>query len=247
MTKRKRLIFFVSYLLVGLLTEAFIFYLFPYTGLGGLICYPTSIIISLVLGWTIYKLTKKELKLVYTIIIFITLLTIQFYIELFVHPQDFGGDPISQITAFNSASKKYDSITFDNFSSLNEAEKVAYIYKFKSILPQSITILNIDRESKIANYEIYNYANGKTIFDTTKLKLIYTDTSTIIIETLKDKTILTSIVPDKNLMSNISGGYFDREKSTYYTVSKNTFELKTGIEKLFYSYLSLTKKASRQH
>ena len=250
MTQNSRTILFISYALAGLLTESLISYLFPYTSLGGLICYPTSIILSLLFGWSLYKITKRSLKPFLVGLIFFVFIFLQFIIELNVHPQDFGGSPSQQIADFKHASENYDNINFDSFPALNRAERVAYIYKFKNRLPSSISTLSIDTSedefvSQVSRkYMILNYARDTT-YDTTLLKLIRTDTFLIIIENPNDSFKINVHHTDKYLLNNTAGGVRDREKPIMYNILLDTFELKTGIEKLFYKYLSWTKKASR--
>jgi hypothetical protein len=250
MTKNSRTILFISYAFAGLLTESLISYLFPYTGLGGLICYPTSIILSLLFGWILYKISKRSSKPVLVGLTFFVFISLQFIVELNVHPQDFGGSPFQQIADVKRASKNYDNIRFDSFPVLSRAERVAYIYKFKNRLPLSISALSIDTSedefvSQVSRkYMILNYARDTT-YDTTLLKLIRTDTSLVIIENPKDSSKINVHYTDKYLLNNTAGGVSDREKSAMYNVVLDNFEFNTGIEKLFYKYLSWTKKASR--
>lgn len=245
MAKLNRTILFISYVIVGLLTEGFIFYLFPFTGLGGLICYPTSVIISLIFGWCIYKITKKQVKPIFIGLISFSFLTIQFFIELTFHPQDFGGSPFSQLNSFSKAVKNYDNINYTGFSNLNQADRVVFIYKFKNKLPQSISTLYIDNSDIKSEYDFYNYPNGKIVYDTTKLKLLYTDTSLVIIQNPNSKNFIELSVADKTLLNNDAGGYSEMGSSIFYNVAKDSFQLNSGIQKLFYKYLSWTKKASR--
>ena len=252
MTKRNRKILFVTFCIVGLLTEAFIFYLFPYTGLGGLICYPTSIFLSLLFGWTLYKITKKHLKPFVIGLTICLCLLLQVLIELYVHPQDFGGSPFQQISEYKNAYTDYDKIDFDNYTEFNNAKRVAFIYKFKDRLPKSISTLRIDSSADgfitqiSRKYMLLNFAKD-TIYDTNLINFKFTDTSLIIIENPKDSSKTNTHITDKYLLKNEGGGISAKSKPIMYTVWLDKLDLKTGIEKMFYNFLSLTKKASRQH
>jgi len=247
MTKQNRKILFIVYAFTGLLTESFIFYLFPYTGLGGVICFPISILLSVLFGWTLYKLTKQFFAPLLVGILFLLFIAIQFEIELQVHPQDFGGSPLQQIADCKSAYTFYDSINFDSYPQLGRAKRVAYIYKFKNKLPSSISTLSIDSlledySSKFnRKYMFLNYTHDTT-YDTNSLTLTRTDTSLIIIENPKDSSKVNVHITDKYLLDHPGGGIYDRENSIIYNVSLDKFELNTGLEELFYKYLSMTKK-----
>jgi hypothetical protein len=246
MNKQIRIILFISYAIIGLVIENFIFYLFPFTGLGGLVCYPFSLILSILFGWIIYKATKKLRKVGSIVLVFLGVLSFQIIIALAFQPQDFGGTPFEQIADCNRALNRYDKIRFDDFSDLSSAERVVYIYKFKNKLPQSISILTIDStvgDGEVQrNYEFKNYLQGK-IYDTTQLKIEYTNDSLIIIEAPLNPLKADKHTTEKTLLDNVGGGTYDRKNSIFYDVTKDSFELKTGFEKLFYKYLSLTKKA----
>ena len=241
MTKRKQIIFFVSYLISGLLTETFIFYLFPYTGLGAIICYPFSILLSFAFGWSIYKMMKRSISKWALCPLVVLLLTIQIYLQLIIHPQDFGGTPLSQLTSFKNALTRYEEIKYDSFTNLNTAEQVIYYYKFKDRLPKSISILTIDRPNEKSSYVINNYENGRIGYDTDKVNFSCTDTSIVINEKLSAGERISNI-PFKTLLQQKGGGYYDRDKETFYNVSEDDFRLKTGIEELFYQYLKWTRK-----
>jgi len=247
MTNQSRKILFIAYAFIGLLTESLISYLFPYTGLGGLICYPISIILSLLFGWTIYKITKLSLKPFLVGLTFFVFISLQFIVELYVHPQDFGGTTFQQITNCKRAYKNYDNISFESFPEISGAKRVAYIYKFKRKLPLSISILSIDTSeyefaSQVSRkYMILNFAHDTT-YDTTLLKLIRTDTSLVIIENPKESSKTKVHVTDKFFLNNSAGGVIDRTNSIIYNIQLDTFEIDTGLKKLFYKYLRWTKK-----
>ncbi|PVD50302.1 hypothetical protein DC498_20895 [Terrimonas sp.] len=131
MTKRKPILTFIIYIILGLISESIIFFLFPFTGLGGIICYPLCIALSIAFGWTLFKMTKKEVAKGYIFLSFLCFLTVQSYLELKIHPQDFGGSPISQIGNFKKALANYDKIKFEDFGNLTKAEKVIYNFKYK--------------------------------------------------------------------------------------------------------------------
>ena len=247
MTKRKPLIILISYIILGLITESIIFYLFPFTGLGGVICLPSSIILSIVFGWILYKLTQRDISKLLVLLVALCFLIIQFYLELKIHPQDFDGSPISQIKGFNKALTNYDKIKFGYFGSLTKSEKVIYYFKFKDKLPKSISTLSIDRNNITSVYDISNYGNDSISYDKNKIDFSYTDTTIRIIENPNSAEPKKSEIPFRNLLKQKGGGYFDRDNSTIYNVNENDFAFKTGIESVFYSFLRMTKNANRQH
>lgn len=234
MTKNSRTILFITYAFTGLLTESLITYLFPYTGLGGLVCYPTNIILSLLFGWTLYKITRQSIKPFLIGITFFVFISLQSIVQLYVHPQDFGGSPYEQIVGCKRASKNYDKISFNSFPELSKAERVAYLYKFKSRLPTSIATLSIDSSGdefisqNSRKYMILNY-NHETTYDTTLLKLVDKETSLIIIENPQDSSKINVHITDKYLLNNEAGGVLDKGKSVTYNVLKDTLELSSGI------------------
>ena len=245
MTKRKLSIIFIVYIILGLITESIIFYLFPFTGLGGIICYPICVILSLAFGWILLKLTKQNIQKLYIFFAFIFFLLLQFYFELKIHPQDFGGSPISQISHCKKALANYDKIKFGDYGSLTKFEKVIYYFKYKDKLPQSISTLSIDRNNVAAVYDISNYANDSISYDKNKIDFSYSDTTIKIIENPNSTEPRKSEIPFKNLLKQKAGGYYDRDNSTYYNVNESSFAFNTGIESAFYNYLRITKKAGR--
>ena len=247
MKNRNPLIIFISYIVLGLILQSIIFYLFPFTGIGGIICYPFCVILSIAFGWALFKLTKRSIPKVYIFIAFFSFQTIQFYFELKIHPQDFGGSPISQINDFKKALNNYDEIKFGDFGSLTKSEKVIYSFKYKDNLPKSISTLTIFRNELAKQYDISNYENDSISYDKDKIDFAYTDTTIIIIENPKSTNKILSEIPFKTLLKQKGGGYLDRKSSTDFSVNESDFTFKTGIESVFYSYLKMTKKASRLH
>ena len=63
----------------------------------------------------------------------------------------------------------------------------------------------------------------------------------------KSTNKILSEIPFKRLLKQKGGGYLDRKSSTDFSVNESDFTFKTGIESVFYNYLKMTKKASRQH
>ncbi len=246
MTIQQKL-FVSTFIILSLLTEKLIWYLFPFTGLGGLICWPATVIITGLSTYIIYRAIKK--RGINPIVVFLT--SIFFIIDTFllieVHPQDYGGDPIDQIRQCVTAYKNYDEIRFDTFGSLNKAERVAYIHKFQNRLPSSISILYIDKdngdENSSRSYEIFNYSDT-TKYDTTKIVLQQNGDFVILTEKLKPNFEIKHSIRRTFLRDNGSG-YIDKTNKFFYNINKDNFELKSGIEKEFYRLLKLTKKASR--
>ncbi|PVD50303.1 hypothetical protein DC498_20900 [Terrimonas sp.] len=95
-------------------------------------------------------------------------------------------------------------------------------------------------------YDISNFDNDSISYDKNKIELSYTDTTIKITENPNSVNPTKSEIPFRNLLKQKGGGYLDRENSTFYSVNENDFSFKTGIESVFYTYLKMTKKASRQ-
>jgi hypothetical protein len=244
MSYPNRKIVFWLYLALSLLSETFILWLFPFTGLGGLICWPITILLSLGLGYLLYLLTKMQFNLWSIALLFSVTLIFQTYIELLVVPQDFGGNAISKISYSYKAYKNYDSIQFKDFANLTQAERVDFIYKFKNKLPDSFIILTLQKydgnDSIIISRDyIIENRKSKRIYDTSKIKIIENDTATIIIENPNkiNKQIHTL---DANFLNTTGGGFDDN--GLLIDVVEDDFKLKTGIEKLFSGILKLTKR-----
>ncbi len=232
------------YALLGLTIEGLMLWLFPFTGLGGLICWPTAIILSLVFGFILFKLTKSQLKVWQILIAFMLFITLQSYIQLATMPQDCGGDVLSKINDAKNAFSQYDKIEFRDFPNLTTAERVAYIYKFKNKLPNTFISLTIDslkmgyQSTNPRTYLIQN-KDGKRYFDERKIRISEMDTATIITE-YYNKTDTLVYKMNKNFMKIGSGGYNDRIISI--DIQEDDFKLDTGIEKIVYTILCWTKK-----
>ena len=79
--------------------------------------------------------------------------------------------------------------------------------------------------------------NNKTYFEEDKIHLQQTDTSTVITEYYKHDTLTYNM--SKNFINIGSGGYNNRIISI--NIDEDNFKLDTGIEKLLYLILQLTK------
>lgn len=247
MDKSKRLLLFGLYVILCLIAESFILWLFPYTGLGGLICWPLTIIFAFGLGFIIFKLAKRQQKIWQLSTLFLTVFTVQILLQLWTTPQDFGGSTFYKIGDTFKAYKNYNRINYSDFTNLTTGERVSYIYKFKEELPDKFIALQIDSTGQ--NYEslkprtyLFEFKKGKIQYDSRQLKLIYNDTSTTIIEYLSNSdTIIHKTVRDifcPQLMGWSENGYnFFRKE--------DDFEMTTGIEKLLYGILEKTRKPNR--
>jgi hypothetical protein len=247
MDKSKRLLLFVLYVILCLIAESFILWLFPYTGLGGLICWPLTIIFALGLGFIFFKVTKRQLKIWQLSILFLTVFSVQISLQLWTTPQDFGGTTFYKIKDSLKACKNYGRINYNDFANLTAGERVAYIYKFKRELPDKFISLQIDSTGN--NYEslnprtyVFEYRKGKIQYDSTQLKLINSDMSTTIIEYLSNSdTIIHKTV--RNIFNPQLTGWSDNGYNFFR--KEDDFEITTGIEKLNYSILEQTKKPNR--
>ena len=248
MDKPKRLMIYVLYVILGLTIETFILWLFPYTGLGGLICWPLTIIFSLTLGYIIYRVARRRQITNWRVsVLFFFVLILQVLLQLWTTPQEFGGNTFSKIKGTFQAYRKYNNLKFTDFPNLTKAERVAYIYKFKKELPNTFVMLEIDstrQNYKSINPRIYKIENksGIRYYDTTKLKLIENDTATVIIEYLKNNDTLLHKL-NTNFLNIKAGGWGDKGINIY--VNEDNFNMDTGIEKLFYEILNLTKRPNR--
>lgn len=245
---------FGAYFLAGLMTEGLILWLFPYTGLGGLICWPTSVILSLIFAFILLRVHKKFSRIRSTVICFGAFLSIQLFAQLLLTPQDYGGEPIGQISEAISAYRRFDKIDFSDFSSLNPYERVSYIFKNKNSLPDSYLILSIDSVNdqhlipgdpnyyiRSKTYMIEN-RNGIKTWNTDELRILENDSSTVVIERLADGD---SIV-HKTMTNFLRGGFGDvRNDHVSLFIREDDLELKSGMQKVFYNALELGKKASR--
>ncbi len=244
-------ILFWTYFFIGLLTEGIILWLFPNTGLGGLTCWPTALLLSLVLAFGLLKIHKKFKSRRLTVISFPTFLSIQVLIQLLTTPQEYGGEPIEQISRAITTYKQFDKIDFENFENLDQFERVAYIFKNKKSLPDSYLILWIDSLNDKhlipgdSNYYTYSKTyiienrNGKRNWDNEKLNLIETDSSTIIIERNGNGDSLVYQATKDILRGGV--GTTLNDLSIFCT--KDDLKLKTGMQEIFYDILSLTKKS----
>ncbi len=242
-----RQIILILFFVFSLLTEQVIMYLFPFTGLGGLICWPSAIILASGSTYLLFRLLKKGISKVVLIGLIFTIFLLQFISLLYIHPQDYGGSPIDQLEKFSKTFNKYSKIDFNKFDRLNKSERVAFIYKFKNILPKSISILYIDTLTSNytthyqRQYPIYNY-DGYFTYDTLKLKISQTDTSTYVQELLNNNVrhkLYNGFINDNGT------GFSDTVNKYQYNISTDTFDLITGSEELFYNFLTLTKKGNR--
>jgi len=247
MTTTKRQIILILFFVLSLLTEQFIWYLFPFTGLGGLICWPTASILASCSTYLLFRLVKKGVSKTLLFGLTSTLFIFQFIFLLYIHPQDFGGEPINQLKKYAKTYRNYNEIDFNKFDSLNTSERVAFIYKYKRKLPRSISVLYVDTLiSAYTNqyerqYTIYNYDNY-TIYDTSKLKILQTDSSAYVQELLNNNAKHKLY---KEFINDNGVGFSDTLNKYQYNISKDSFDLKSGAEKIFYKLLSWTKKASR--
>lgn len=247
-------ILFWTYFVIGLLTEGLILWLFPNTGLGGLICWPTALCFSLVFAFGLLRIHKKFKRRRVTIICFVAFLSIQVFAQLLLTPQEYGGEPLEQVSEAITTYKRFNEIDFSYFSTLNQFERVSYIFKNKNTLPDSYLILSIDSVNdqhlipgdpnyytKSKTYMIEK-RNGKKTWNTRELGIIENDSSTLLIERLTDGDSLVHKTMDNFLRGGL--GDFRNENLSLF-ITEDDLELKTGMQKVFYNVLELGRKASR--
>jgi len=243
-------ILFWTYVLIGLLTEGFILWLFPYTGLGGMICWPTALFFSFVFAFGILRIHKKLKRRRLTTVCFAAFLSIQVLIQILWTPQEIGGEPIEQISEAVSTYRRFDKIDFGEFRKLKQFERVAYIFKNQKSLPDSYLILSIDSlndkhllpgdphfYTKSSTYLI-EIRNGKRSWNTNELGIIETDSSTIIIQHNGQRDSVVYETVANLLRGRVGGG--DDYLSIFCDV--DDLKLKTGLQEVLYDILTLTKK-----
>jgi hypothetical protein len=244
-------ILFWVYIVVGLLTEAYILWLFPYTGLGGLICWPTTIILSFVFGFALLRVFKKYQSKRLTFVFFVGFITIQMYLQLLITPQEIGGEPLQQVSEAIATYRRFDKIDLSDFSKLNQFERVAYIFRNKSRLPESYLILSVNIRndkglvppdpgyfSRSTTYLIEKRRKGKS-WDKDKLGIIETDSSTIIIQRNTNGDSVVHGATKTLLQGSVGSSPND---STSIFCERDDFKLHTGLQMLFSDVLSLTKR-----
>ena len=231
----------LCYLIFGIASEYFLLWLFPYTGLGGLICYPTTILLSLVFGFLLFKLLKNGLTIGGSALIFLIFFAIQLSIQMCFLPQEIGGTPFSKIEHSIRAYINYDKISIADLSKLDREEKAVFIYKYRNNLPSSFIILTIDsgrgQNSNPREYVIINI-NRKKNYDKGKINIVENDTATLINEFRGHDTSLYKMTP--NFMNIVNGGFVNDTISIY--IEEDSLKLKTGIDKLLYTITAWTKK-----
>lgn len=243
-------IIFWTYFVIGLLTEGFILWLFPNTGLGGLICWPTALFFSLAFAFGLLKLHKRVKNRRVTVISFVSLLLIQIFVQLLITPQEYGGQPIEQVSKAITTYKRFDKIDFSDFAKLDQFERVAYIFKNEKSLPDSYLILSIDslNDEHLVPGDINYYTKSKTYlvenrssqrsWNKEELTLIETDSSTIIIEKNENGDSLVH----RTANDILRGGVGTTTNNISIFCTKDDLELTTGMQEMFYNLLSLTKK-----
>jgi hypothetical protein len=243
-------ILFWTYFAIGLLTEGFILWLFPNTGLGGLICWPTALFLSLVFAFGLLRIHKKNKSRRLTVICFVSFLLIQFFVQLLLTPQEYGGQPIEQVSKAITTYERFDKIDFSDFAKLDQFERVAYIFKNEKALPDSYLILSIDSlndkhlipgdtnyYTKSKTYIIEN-RDGERSWNKKELTLIETDSSTIIIERNENGDSLVH----KTANDILGGGVGTTTDNISIFCKRDELKLTTGLQEMFYDLLSLTKK-----
>lgn len=177
------------------------------------------------------------------VLIFLSCISTQSFLELVTTKQEFSGSTLSQISDTFHAYSKFDKINYNDLFTLTAGERVVYIYKFKDKLPDSFIELSIVNEKlgaeneKPRKYTIQKIKDRK-VFDEKKLRIVEKDTATIITEYL-NKTDTFVYEAYGNFINSEMGGC--NHGDIWLSVKEDKFNIETGIEKLFYSILWLTK------
>jgi hypothetical protein len=247
MNKTKRLLLYGLYVILCVTAEIFILWLFPHTGLAGMICWPLTMIFAFGLGFIIFKAAKRQLKIWQLSTLFLSVFTIQIFLQLLTTPQDSSERTFYQIGDAFKAYINYNRLNYSDFPNLTKGQRVTYIYKFKEKLPDKFITLQIDSTGQ--NYEslnprtyVFEYRKGKIQYDSTQLRLIESDTSTILIEYLPNSdTLIHKTI--RNIFNPQLMGWSDNGYNFFKKV--DNFKTTTGIEELHYSILQRTKKPNR--
>ena len=231
MKKEPQLLISLLIFLIAIISEAYLLWLFPFTGLAGLVCWPIAILTAICSAVLFYQISKKIKKRILNLPILISLIFIQTYVLLWFHPQDFGGDVFHQIRSAVKAYNSYETIQLNDYSRLNRFEKVVFIKKYESQLPPSISTLTIDERK----YLIWNYKN-KREYDKNIIDFIETDSSTTITEVINANKYLTHNL-SRNFLNNSGTGV---DKGDFFiSISRdeieNTFD--SGIEQMLFDKL----------
>jgi hypothetical protein len=237
----------IIWILIGLVSEYIINWTFPFTGLAGLICYPMAIISSIIIGLiSIFLLKRIKTKGLFNSIQIIFIIS-QLFILTLLHPQDGGGGTtFNQIHDFSQAFRDYDNYVYEDFPRYIEPKRIAYIYKFQNQLPDFITIIvisDLDKNDDCINprkYLIENYDN-EVVFDQNKLLIKKTDSVIVITENPND-SLNHRIYKTHLKLFNSSWSTYESELGYALDTHNDDFELYSGIDKIFYVILKMTKK-----
>ena len=169
MKNQKEARIFGAYFFIGLLIEWFLFWLFPNTGMGGMICWPIAIILSTLIGFVLYKLVMIPLSLWMVIPIAVVLLVFQTKVQLGLMPQDFGGKPSQQISEAKAAYCNYDKIHVAQSQFSSSYEVIVFKYKFQYV--EKSRKKNIKLNTGIERVLYYLLESNKLPVDSTATSL----------------------------------------------------------------------------
>jgi len=246
-SKVQRFIELVVYFLIVVGFEFLISYLFPYTTLAGLICIPITLIVAGVSTYLLFKFKKTvQGKQQFRKKAFITF-SIGFFILLLMHPQE-RESPLEQIINCSKAYINYNKVNYNSFEKLNKQERISYLYKYKNYLPNHIVLLSFYEKDDNAiehnrTYSI-NYRKDSSIeYNQSLLSIEMTDSTTLITENKLNK---------KHKLNGFFVNLFDR--GTYsaeniyddFYIETDLLNLDTGIEKLYYFILSITRRKASE-
>jgi hypothetical protein len=99
-----------------------------------------------------------------TIICFVAFLCIQVFSQLLLTPQEYGGQPLEQVSGAITTYRRFNEIDYSDFSTLDQFERVSYIFKNKNTLPDSYLILSIDsvNDQRLIPGDPHYYTESKT-------------------------------------------------------------------------------------
>lgn len=230
------------HIFIGLVFETFLIKLFPYSELAGLVNYPSAFFISIICGLISYFVIKNKKIFKFTKALSLIILFLQLYFQIWFIPQN-RGSILKQIINYWKAYESFDKIDYNLFNNEDYAQRVAFIFKFRKILPQRFVIIYVDslkyENSEHKIFRIDDFGNGIIKYNKNNFKILYKGDSTCIIESNEvSSSNSTYFLPSKIMLE--PKGFFNESISIW--VGEEKFKIDDGSEMLFYKFLESTKK-----
>lgn len=227
----------LAIIVCGIVFEAILIYLFPYSELAGMVNYPIAIFVSLLSG-LIYYFLLKRIKGYIKHVLLCFMLLFQFYVQIRLMPQS-RGSIIRQMISYAKVFYNYDLIHYQQYNDSNYEERIAFIYKFRDRLPDRFIFISMDSSKKEPyNPTVYRLEqiNQHINYEDQNLSILETDTTSILIVNENENKV-AHVFPKGSLKP----GHGGRNEFMSIDVSYDQFAYDQGIETLFYKFLSFTK------